>query len=139
MTKADLPNVAAVDTEAFSPLWQNSLSMLEQAHTRAILPSIAETDEGIIGYQISTPSPYGAHLARLAVHPKAQRKGVASALITKLITELLAKNITQLSVSTQSKNEKSIAFYTKIGFTHTEEKYPLYSFQIGKEQIKELL
>ncbi|MBT3714668.1 MAG: GNAT family N-acetyltransferase [Anaerolineae bacterium] len=139
MTEADLPKVAQVDEAAFAPLWQNPLSMLKQAYSQAINATIAESADGIIGYQISTPIPFGAHLARLAIHPQTQRRGVASALISDLIGQLLAKEIAQLSVNTQSKNERSIALYTKNGFKRTDEEYPLYSFQIsGNEQKKEI-
>lgn len=139
MTETDLPRVAAVDADAFTPLWQNPLSILKQAYTQAVVATVAESAEGIVGYQISTHSPFGAHLARLAVQPQVQRQGIASALIGNLITELLSKKISQLSVNTQSKNESSLALYEKNGFKRTEEEYPLYSFQIaGDEREKEL-
>ena len=139
MTEADLPHVATVDADAFSPLWQNPLSMLKQAYSHAVIATVAESAEGIVGYQISTDSPFGAHLARLAVHSQMQRRGIASALIGNLISALLTIKISQLSVNTQSKNAHSIALYTKNGFKCTEEEYPLYSFQInGTDPKKEL-
>ena len=139
MTEADLPWVVDVDADAFMPLWHNPLSALRQAYSKAVSATVAETEEGIVGYQISTYSPFGAHLARLAVRARMQRQGIASALIGDLIEKLLAKEITQISVNTQSKNERSIALYEKSGFKHTEEEYPIYSFQIaGNEQKKEL-
>jgi len=135
MTEVDLPHVAEVDAVAFTPLWQNPLSMLEQAYSQAVNATVAESMDEIVGYQISTHSPFGAHLARLAVHPEIQRRGIASALIGDLLTQLLAKEVAQLSVNTQSKNERSIALYTKNGFKRTDEEYPVYSFQIsGNEQ-----
>ena len=133
MTKNDLPQVAKVDTDAFAPLWQNQLSVLEQVYSQAVVATVAETQAGIVGYQISTASPFGAHLARLAVHSKEQRKGIASALINNLTSKLLSKKISQLSVNTQSTNKHSLNLYTKNGFKHTEEEYPLYSFQISKK------
>ncbi len=131
MQKNDLPSVAAVDAAAFAPLWRTSLSMLKQAYNQALVATVAETEEkGIIGYQICTHSPYGAHLARLAVHPTLQRQGVASALLGYLTEKLLKQKISKISVNTQSKNKRSIALYTQNGFKHTDEEYPLYSFQI---------
>ena len=134
MTEADLSQVAEVDSAAFKPLWQNLSPMLKQAYSQAVVATVALTKEGIIGYQISTHSPFGAHLARLAVHPQMQRQGIASAMIGELLTELLAKKISQLSVNTQSNNEQSIALYTKNGFESTEEEYPLYTFQVHKKR-----
>lgn len=132
MTEADLSQVAEVDAAAFKPLWQNLPPMLKQAFSQAVVATVAIAKEGVIGYQISTHSPFGAHLARLAVHPQMQRRGIASAIIGELLTELLEKKISQLSVNTQSKNTSSIALYIKNGFEPTEEEYPLYIFQIHK-------
>jgi hypothetical protein len=67
MLQYDLPAVAEVDAAAFEPLWQNSLASLERAYPQAVLATVAEADGQIIGYQISTRNPLGAHLARLAV------------------------------------------------------------------------
>ncbi len=136
MTEDDLEDVAVVDVAAFAPIWQNSLSMLKQAYPQAVVATVAESADGIIGYQFSTASPFGAHLARLAVHPQAQRQGVASALIGDLTQKLIAKNIGQLSVNTQGHNIHSLALYKKCGFIETGEEYPLYTFQIiGEEEV----
>ena len=134
MSAIDLPHVVDVDADAFMPLWQNPLSVLEQAFSKSVCATIAESVDGIIGYQISTYSPFGAHLARLAVRSQMQRRGIASALIGDLIGKLLAKEISQLSVNTQGKNKRSIALYEKNGFRCTEEEYPLYSFQITGDE-----
>ncbi len=139
MTAMDLPYIVDVDVDAFMPLWQNPLSVLEQIYSRAIYATVAESAEGIVAYQISTYSPFGAHLARLAVRSQEQRRGIASALIGDLISQLITKKIARLSVNTQSKNKRSIALYEKNEFKSTEEEYPLYSFQIaGDEREKEL-
>lgn len=138
MQETDLPAVALVDEAAFSPLWQNSLSMLKQAYPQAVVATVAESaEDGIVGYQFSTPSPFGAHLARLATHPKAQRKGIASALIGDLTEKLQEKKISQLSVNTQSNNFSSLALYRKCGFKETGEEYPLYTYEISAEKDEE--
>lgn len=132
MEETDLADVALVDEAAFAPLWQNSLSMLELAFPQAVVATVAESSDGIVGYQFSTASPFGAHLARLAVHPEAQRRGIASALIGDLTSKLLEKNISQLSVNTQSNNTRSLALYKKCGFKATGEEYPLYTYEISR-------
>lgn len=130
MKEEDLPRVAEVDEAAFDALWQNPLSTLKQAHRQALVATLAENEHGVLGYQISTKSPFGAHLGRLAVHPQAQRKGVASALLHHLQLQLIKHRITQISVNTQSKNIRSLNFYHKNGFKHTEEAYPLMTYHI---------
>ena len=137
MEEDDLPAVAHVDEAAFSPLWQNSLSMLKQAFPQAVVATVAESADEIIGYQFSTASPFGAHLARLATHPKAQRQGIASALIGDLTQTIIDKKIEQLSVNTQSNNFRSLALYRKCGFEETGEEYPLYTYVIDKHEVDE--
>lgn len=137
MEEEDLPAVAGVDEAAFLPLWQNSLSMLEQAFPQAVAATVAESAEGIVGYQFSTTSPFGAHLARLATHPKVQRQGIASALLGDLTTKIIEKKIPLLSVNTQSNNIRSLALYEKCGFQATGEEYPLYTYEIEGKAAKE--
>jgi len=78
MQPDDLPEVAELDAAAFKPLWQNTLDALERALSQATSAIVAEDAQGLVGYQLSTANPFGAHLARLAVRPDVQRRGVGS-------------------------------------------------------------
>jgi ribosomal protein S18 acetylase RimI-like enzyme len=127
----DLPRVAEVDAAAFEPLWQNSLPALSKAFSQAIYASVAENESGMEGYQLSTGSPFGAHLARLAVRPEAQGRGIASALISDLMEHVCGdENLSRITVNTQSNNTASLALYEKIGFRRTGEQYPVYVFRV---------
>ena len=126
----DLPAVAVLDASAFMPLWQNPLDALEKALPQATSATVVEDAQGLIGYQISTANPFGAHLARLAVRPDAQRKGLGSLIVTDLIRRLMDKGIARLTVNTQSDNLASLALYKKRGFVLTGEKFPVYCFSV---------
>jgi len=128
MTPADLPQVLEVDSLAFDPLWQNSYPLLELAFESACLATVAYDNHGITGYQITNPTQYGAHLGRLAVHPKAQRQGIGFALIQNLQRFCSQAQLGRISVNTQHTNSKSLALYHKAGFTETKEAYPVFQF-----------
>ena len=130
MLQYDLPAVADVDAAAFELLWQNSLSSLEKAYPQAILASVAEMDGQVVGYQLSTRNPFGAHLARLAVRPDLQGRGVGRALVADLIQQAEYHGMYHLTVNTQSDNSASLALYKKIGFRETGERYPVYQLNI---------
>ncbi|NOZ00071.1 MAG: GNAT family N-acetyltransferase [Chloroflexi bacterium] len=131
MTPDDLPQVADLDAAAFPPIWQNSLSALERAFPQAVVSTVAENEEGrLVGYQISTQSPFGAHLARLAVQPDAQQRGIGSALVCDLTAQLVHRGIQRLTVNTQSDNFASLALYKKNGFQTTGEQYPVYVYEV---------
>jgi ribosomal-protein-alanine N-acetyltransferase len=130
MLQYDLPAVAEVDAAAFEPLWQNSLPSLERAYPQAVLATVVEADGRVLGYQLSTRNPLGAHLARLAVRPELQGRGVGRALVADLVQQAERHAMYHLTVNTQSDNSSSLALYRKIGFRETGERYPVYQLQV---------
>ncbi len=130
MSSGDLARVVEVDAAAFEPLWQNSLLSLSKAFSQAAYASVAEDAARMVGYQLSTWSPQGAHLARLAVRPEAQGKGLGEALVRDLIIRMQNSGATRITVNTQENNASSLALYQKLGFHRTGEQYPVYTFQV---------
>jgi ribosomal-protein-alanine N-acetyltransferase len=130
MLQYDLPAVAEVDAAAFEPLWQNSLPSLERAYPQAVLATVVESHGQVLGYQLSTRNPLGAHLARLAVRPELQGRGVGRALVADLIQQAERHAMYHLTVNTQSDNSSSLALYRRIGFRETGERYPVYQLQV---------
>ena len=128
MKKEDLPDVLVIDNLAFDPLWQNSAALLELAFDSANLATVAIDDLGIAGYQISTPTQYGIHLGRLAVHPRSQRKGIGIALVRNLQEIFAASQAGRVSVNTQNTNIGSLSLYHKAGFIETGESFPVFQY-----------
>jgi ribosomal protein S18 acetylase RimI-like enzyme len=129
--KEELPIIQEIDEEAFGPIWRNSLDSLILAYKQAKLATVAEDQSGLLGYQISTPTPYGAHLARLAVRPHAQGQGIGYALTRHLQDRLNRPQPLRISVNTQDYNDSSIALYKKAGFHQVDEAYPVYRYEFG--------
>jgi ribosomal-protein-alanine N-acetyltransferase len=125
----DLPAVAEVDAAAFALLWQNSFSSLSRAYPQSAWATVVESEQGIQGYQVSTRNPLGGHLARLAVRPEAQGKGVGRALVADLIRQMANQGLTHLTVNTQNDNLNSLTLYRKIGFRETGDRYPVYVYE----------
>lgn len=129
MMPYDLPDVAEVDATAFDLLWQNTLPVLERAYPQAVWPTVAEMQGQLVGYQLSTRNPLGVHLARLAVRPAVQRKGIGYALVEDLVKQAWQHGINHLTVNTQSDNGISLTLYKHLGFHETGEKYQVYELQ----------
>ena len=130
MMTYDLQAVADIDADAFDPLWQNSLSALNRAYSQAMLATVAEFEQYMIGYQFSTQNPLGAHLARLAVRQEAQGYGVGRALVSDLLQTLARRGAWRLTVNTQEDNASSLSLYKKLGFIETGDRYPVFEFQV---------
>ena len=130
MQEADFFTVEQIDRQAFGAFWHNTLDSLQRAHKQSFYASVAVDESGLIGYQISTGNPFGVHLARLAVRPEAQRRGVASALVQDLIQTAGGLQSGRLSVNTQDNNHASLRLYEKLGFVRTGEYYPVLVYPV---------
>jgi len=131
MTEADLPEVAVVDSESFAPLWRNSEDTLRVALSHAVSAMVAEDEHGVIGYQVTTGNGIRAHLARLAVSPSMQNRGVGRALLRNLFSFVERNGYVNLSVNTQSDNSTSMKLYEGTGFRRVGEMYPVYTFDVA--------
>jgi ribosomal protein S18 acetylase RimI-like enzyme len=132
MESEDIAAVREVDRQAFSPIWQNSKTLLEIARTKAAIATVVENQDGILGYQISTASPMGGHLARLAVLPRWQGCGVGFALVRHVLNQFQLWGSLRVTVNTQSDNAASLALYEKVGFQRTNEAFPVYQLTLSK-------
>jgi [ribosomal protein S18]-alanine N-acetyltransferase len=132
MNYDDLSAVAEIDHNSFEPLWRNSLDALRVAFQQASIATVAEFDGVIVGYQISTSnsSAQVGHLARLAVLPRHQQKGIGKTLVKDLLYQFSQRGIYRVSVNTQNNNHSSLALYRKIGFRMTSEIYPLFIYNL---------
>jgi ribosomal protein S18 acetylase RimI-like enzyme len=122
----DIGIVHEVDTASFIPVWQNSRPSLELAYRQAAVATVAEFQGRMVGYQISTASPIGGHLARLAVVPDCQGHGIGAALVADLLQQFRRRGAKKVTVNTQKDNVTSLKLYQKIGFCLTGEEYPVY-------------
>jgi ribosomal-protein-alanine N-acetyltransferase len=128
MNLDDLAGVEEIDAAAFGSVWQNSQGSLEIAFRQAAVATVVEDEGLLIAYQISTVTPMGGHLARLAVRPEYQRNGIGKALVRDMLSQFYRRGTQTVSVNTQKDNHASISLYQKAGFKLTGEEYPLYQF-----------
>jgi ribosomal-protein-alanine N-acetyltransferase len=129
MQVQDLEGIFEIDSNSFSPLWQNASDSIHLAFQQAVYASVVEANGVLLGYQISTQTPYGAHLGRLATNPNHQNKGIGYALLHDLVKHLSSKNIQRISVNTQDNNLVSRSLYKKAGFKETNEAFPVFLHQ----------
>jgi ribosomal protein S18 acetylase RimI-like enzyme len=119
-----------VDHAGFDRLWRNSLATLRMGLAQAGFATVAHINGEIIGYQISTRNSYGVHLARLAVNPQQQGRGIGYALVQDLMNKSRYAGLYRLTVNTQNDNQTSLALYQKIGFVLTGERYTVYTYHV---------
>ena len=134
-TSADHEAIVSVDSAAFRPPWQISAAIARRAIALACWLTVAEIDGQIVGYQLTTPMPSGAHLARLAVQPEWQGQGVGAALVAEMIEACRRQGARELTVNTQDTNAASLAVYQRLGYRRNGMCYPVYQLPL-KESVK---
>ncbi len=126
MLPEDLETILHIDHQAFGVVWKNSMEALELAYQQSPLATVAESGEEIVGYQYSTASSMGGHLARLAVKTSMQGKGIGYLLVHQVLSQFKKQGYKHVTVNTQQNNAASLALYAKAGFTLTGESYRVY-------------
>jgi len=132
MTMEDLPTVARVDQSAFNPLWSLSLRSLRAAYHLSALATVLSQDDQIVAYQMSTSSALGAHIARLAVHPDLQGRGLGRALISDVLHAFSQRGMGPVTVNTQGDNLRGQQLYRSLGFIPTGQQFPLFETKISQ-------
>ena len=122
----DLPIMAQVDQAAFTAPWQMTLGEVRQAERISANCTVAQVGEQIVGYQLSTLYFDGAHLARLAVAPNMQRKGIGSAFLSDVLRTFARRGVYSMTVNTQASNEISQRLYLRYDFRHNGYNLPVW-------------
>jgi len=124
---SDIEALLNLDQEAFPGLWGYSLPVLSAAIEQAALVTVLEVAGEVVGYQLSTASALGAHLARLAVLPQHQGQGYGTALVQHLLHTFGLRGFDRVSVNTQADNRASLTLYRRLGFADTGQAYPVFT------------
>jgi ribosomal-protein-alanine N-acetyltransferase len=127
---SDVEAVIDLDQRAFRSIWSNPREELLEAIHQASISTIVEYEGQVLGYQVSTTSAWGAHLARLAVDPEWQRKGIGHAIVADLIRQTSKRGYPRLTVNTQEDNLQSIHLYQRLGFKLTGDRYPVMELEL---------
>lgn len=126
LEESDIPGVLAVDQRAFAPLWRHSEEAILLALAQASLATVVDWDGKLVAYQISTSSPFGSHLARLAVDPAYQHRGIGRALAVSVLDHFKRQGVERVTVNTQQDNLPSQSLYRHLGFRETGQVFPVY-------------
>jgi [ribosomal protein S18]-alanine N-acetyltransferase len=123
----DLETLARVDQAAFSAPWQLAADELRQAYRISASCTVALQEGRIVGYQLSTLYFDGAHLARLAVVPHMQGKGVGGVLLGDVLSRFFRRGVYSMTLNTQASNLQSQRLYRRFGFRPNGYDLPYWS------------
>lgn len=112
-------DAATVDLAAFGPEW--SLDAAALADVRRATPrhrgrAARDTDGRLVGFALTGRDSRLGFLQRLAVHPTAQRQGIALELVRDSLRWSARWRTHQVLVNTPTHNEPALALYERVGF-----------------------
>ncbi len=130
---AELAGIVELDAECFEPFWRyGEAELIELLRTERAV--VARTDSGdVIGYTLATVSRSAATLGRLAVSPRARRRGVGRALVADVARWSSEAGAKTLGLCTQEENVASRALYRSCGLHEIEDRYAMAICDVGDE------
>jgi ribosomal protein S18 acetylase RimI-like enzyme len=116
--RATIDAILVVDAAAFGTEWSLDTATFEEAlkATRHWRMFISRSEKGLNGFVLAGVTQSHGFIQRLAVHPNAQREGVASALLASALNWTQSRRCTSTVVNTDHNNEAALALYRKFGF-----------------------
>jgi ribosomal protein S18 acetylase RimI-like enzyme len=124
----DMRELAAMDALAFEPMWHFSERELKELALRARL-QVAWEGDTLAGYSaVVANSTEEAQLARLAVRPSLQGRGIGRHLLADAVLFAAEDGYSTLMLNTQFDNERSQKLYTSFGFRPMGRSMPVLTF-----------
>ena len=116
MTKSDIAGVAAIEKACFVHPWSEQ-SLSEELDNETARFFVAQLDGTAVGYIGANNISGEVYVTNVAVLPEHRKKGIAKALLTKLIAQCKSENATFLTLEVRESNVPAIALYQSFGFT----------------------
>lgn len=113
----DLPSILRIERTSFDrDAWDREI-FLDYLHRSANSEFlVAAIDRKVIGYALAFRSETRAEIHSIAVAPAARGRGVAVALLKRILTLLRQQGFQTVSLDVRLENEAAISLYRKLGF-----------------------
>ena len=116
MNASYVPQVAALEKICFADPW-SEMSIASELQSLWSYWLVALEEDRVVGYVGSQSSIDEADIMNVAVHPDFRRRGVAEALIIRLVSDLKERGIHALLLEVRVSNTPAITLYEKLGFS----------------------
>jgi len=115
MMECHVPQIAELEKLCFNDSWsQNSIA--SEMNNKLSLWLVAVENEQAVGYVGSQTVLGETDMMNIAVHPEYRNKGIATALITQLISTLAQWGSHSLMLEVRASNDPAISVYKSLGF-----------------------
>ena len=115
MNASHVAQVAELEKKCFSDPWSEK-SVAGELDNKLAYWLVAVEGDFVTGYVGSQTVMGETDMMNIAVHPDYRRKGIAEALVNKLVDELKARESRCLTLEVRASNVPAHKLYEKLGF-----------------------
>jgi len=115
MIRRDMPEVLDIERSSFEFPWAEE-DFIRCLRQRNCIGMVAEHDDRVVGFMIYELHKNRIHVLNFAVAPDAQRCGVGSQMIAKLIAKLSAQRRSRIVLEVRETNLAAQLFFRENGF-----------------------
>ncbi len=117
MTPEDVPEVAAIEREAFSDPWSEAGFASELTQSYALyLTAHLKTDSAIVGYCGFLQSMEEAEIVNVAVREDCRGRGIGYRMLLDLMERGRDRGVRYFTLEVRRSNEPALRLYEKLGF-----------------------
>ena len=121
-TVQDAAATVAVEELAFPQLWRHDIASFLQVQKTYPYFVVAVDAQGIVGYQYNIVDAGIGYLVRIAVHPRAEGKGVGTRLMAEAVRYFQKYNVWKIVLNTEEANGRAQALYERFGFHQIQQR-----------------
>ncbi|WP_146403938.1 ribosomal protein S18-alanine N-acetyltransferase [Planctomycetes bacterium CA13] len=115
MIRRDMPAVLGIENKSFEFAWTEE-DFIRCLRQRNCIGMVAELDDQVVGFMIYELHKNRLHILNFAVHPDARRKGVADAMLNKLLGKLSQERRNRIMLEVRETNLEAQLFFKRLGF-----------------------
>ena len=116
MNAGQVAQIAALEKICFSDPWSEN-SIASELENKLAHWLVAQEGEMVAGYIGSQTVMGETDMMNVAVHPDFRRRGIAEALVKRLVEDLKVMESHCLTLEVRASNAPAIALYEKLGFS----------------------
>ncbi len=116
MTLEDIQSVAAIEQASFADPWPAQYFRTELLSNKLALYLVVRHNARVIAYIGAWLIFEEAHITTLAVEEQYRSRGIASRLLNELISQIILKGVSSVTLEVRPSNTIARRFYEKQGF-----------------------
>lgn len=113
----DLPSILRIENQSFArDAWDRELFLDYFAQSDRSVFLVAAIDRRVVGYALAFHSRTRAEIHSIAVTPAERGRGIAVALLRRIVALLRRRGFEAVSLNVRLENKAAIRLYRKLGF-----------------------